>query len=1066
MMTRLSFGSLLLLVGSLAAVVTPAVGAAQPPPTSPAAADERELPARIERLVVRDTIEADGRSERAIEAIVSLRNSVGISQFGQIGMPYIEGYGEVSFESIVIEKLDGRRIEVRDAATEDLNPFGMTGFPLPADLRFRRLTVPGLEPGDRLSYRITSHQRALVPDVTFGEFKFAVGPLAALQVYELDAPQALRLSLRRRDELGVDWEDVPPPSGRRMRRLTLAKPIEMPEVSSAAAHDLVEPDVAFTTFRSWDEMARWWWKLSEGRFSPDDAVRAEAARITACRVDRLQRLEAMYAFVGGQIRYLNVGFGSGRYEPRPASEVLSTRYGDCKGKHALLAALGAAADIDVWPVLVHSSRKDLHDDIPSPAQFDHVISVVPAGDPSQWLWFDSTGDLAPAGYLTGNLRGKRALLVDETGGRVVTIPDEPPFTTRVVVETTGTLDEAGPLRARVRWTVRGDLEPGLRAAIRGLPREQWNELGKGLAKEWTKGAVSEVKAGDADDVREPFWLEYGVEHTMTSKTFEKDWDLWMPLPEMDLPEVGKPKDGEPAVELGGAQETLYRARVEVPEGMKARAPLSVTLDRTFASFRSTYAVEGPTLTVERVLQIRQRKISADQSSAYEAFRSAVKADRNQQFPIEAFRTAVAETLDTADSLNGAGFAALERGDPSAAADLLRRAVEIDPRHKWAWNNLGRALRKLNKPEEALKAFDRQIEINAYDLYAYDNRGATLLFDLNRPDEAEKDFLKQIEIAPLESYAYQDLARLRSSQERFAEAAELLERAASAKPSDKDVWLKLAWARARAGSDDTSDAVERALALDGRPRTSIVAARALAVSGDAAGAARTVLEKLPALLSSLDSDDRTRLEHDPGERELLYVAEAWRLIGASALQAGELSNAESYLVAAWELGATPDAAVDLGHLLVKQGRQEEALQVWQQASFLPAWRGNPAKRELERAVTDPAKLEALTSAASHEMAKRQVQSLSGTAPETAVEIRVRLLVDERGRILDVRPRMPQDSAKLEPLRDRVLAATLPSPNPDEATFKLVRGATVTCYPERGCSLGLNLYGDEVGSTLER
>ena len=37
-------------------------------------------------------------------------------------------------------------------------------------------------------------------------------------------------------------------------------------------------------------------------------------------------------------------------EPRAAADVLQNKYGDCKGKHALLAALAASLDLDVRPV--------------------------------------------------------------------------------------------------------------------------------------------------------------------------------------------------------------------------------------------------------------------------------------------------------------------------------------------------------------------------------------------------------------------------------------------------------------------------------------------------------------------------------------------------------------------------------------------------------------------------------------------------------------------------------------------------------------------------------------------
>ncbi len=72
------------------------------------------------------------------------------------------------------------------------------------------------------------------------------------------------------------------------------------------------------------------------------------------------------------------------------------QYGDCKDKHTLLASMLAATGLHAYPVLINSTRK-LDADIPSPGQFDHVISAIPLGN--ETLWADTTSEVAPAGLL-------------------------------------------------------------------------------------------------------------------------------------------------------------------------------------------------------------------------------------------------------------------------------------------------------------------------------------------------------------------------------------------------------------------------------------------------------------------------------------------------------------------------------------------------------------------------------------------------------------------------------------------------------------------------------------------
>src|SRR5260370_18103676 len=82
-------------------------------------------------------------------------------------------------------------------------------------------------------------------------------------------------------------------------------------------------------------------------------------------------------------------------------------YGDCKDKHTLLAALLRAAGTSSYPVLIGSGRK-LDEDVPSPAQFDHVITAALID--KEWVWLDSTAEVAPFGLLVYPLRDKQAVL--------------------------------------------------------------------------------------------------------------------------------------------------------------------------------------------------------------------------------------------------------------------------------------------------------------------------------------------------------------------------------------------------------------------------------------------------------------------------------------------------------------------------------------------------------------------------------------------------------------------------------------------------------------------------------
>ena len=152
---------------------------------------------------------------------------------------------------------------------------------------------------------------------------------------------------------GLDgFESLPAPGGRVVRRLARHAPVahsseKTTEEKQTEEQTAGQPDVLYTTFRSWSQVGRWWLDLARDSLAPDESVRAEAARLVEGKATPFEKLEALHAFVALKVRYFSVSFGAGRMQPRPAAEVLVSRYGDCKDKHALLAALAASVGIDV-----------------------------------------------------------------------------------------------------------------------------------------------------------------------------------------------------------------------------------------------------------------------------------------------------------------------------------------------------------------------------------------------------------------------------------------------------------------------------------------------------------------------------------------------------------------------------------------------------------------------------------------------------------------------------------------------------------------------------------------------
>jgi Flp pilus assembly protein TadD len=104
-----------------------------------------------------------------------------------------------------------------------------------------------------------------------------------------------------------------------------------------------------------------------------------------------------------------------------------------------------------------------------------------------------------------------------------------------------------------------------------------------------------------------------------------------------------------------------------------------------------------------------------------------------------------------------------------------KAIEIKPDYVEAWNNKGAALSYINKQEEALKYYDKAIEIKSDYALAWNNKGSGLA-DLKRYEEALKAYDKAIEIKPDYALAWNNKGRSLSYLGKNEEALKCYEKA--------------------------------------------------------------------------------------------------------------------------------------------------------------------------------------------------------------------------------------------------------------------------------------------------
>jgi len=941
-----------------AAVVLASMSVSAQGPAPAATADYSQEAFVIEQSRSSYRFENDGTGRRETSARIKVQSDAGVQQWGQLVFGFNAATERMDIQFVRVRKADGTVVTAPPEAVQELTSPIEREAPIYTDFRQKHITVPSLRPGETLEFSIAviSHT-PLAAGQFWMEHDFRTVAVALDDRLEIDVPAGRAVTLKTAPGLTPQISQV---GDRRIYRWTSSQK----EPSAQRLKELQEQlkdekaqraAIRLTTFQSWEEVGRWYAGLEQAPRTPDAQLRARAEQLVAGKATDMEKLEALYDFVALNFRYVSLSLGTGRYQPRAAADVLRDQYGDCKDKHTLLASLMESVGLHASTVLINSSEK-LDPEFPSPSQFDHVITRAEVD--GQAVWLDVTAEVAPFRLLSPTLRKKQALVVEKTG-RLEETPADPPFMNTDSRVVDGRIGELGTLKAHVTYTVRGDVEIPFRSIFRSTPSARWKDVIEQMnVSSGIGGEVGDFKVSDPAATKQPFTIEYDVTKANFVDWTKRTVSVVLPISSFDLEE---PEDPKEPIQLGSPMRAQYRFKLELGPGYTAHAPQSVNVTRDYGDYRAAYSLSGQTFTAERSLNTRTRDLPPERAGDYAAFRRVVSADDAQRLTLDVPLSAAAAVttpgsdLKPADLMRSA-LEAMKNNNPPQAITLLKRVVELEPRHTTAWLVLGSAYLLTQNFADGVAAFKKQIEINPFDEKAYTALGMIYMYQ-ERHADAEAAFKKQLEVNPLDAAAQQQLTQLYLQTKRFADAIPLIERASAADNDNASLHVSRGYAYLNVGREQEAVAAfDRAIELE---PTATIRNNVAYYLADKAVRLDRAQQYAEAAVTATGVESRNLTLARISTRELNVVhslASYWDTLGWVLYARGDFARAEPLLKAAFTLSESGVVGDHLGQLYEKQGKRDQALRTY--AMALKAERPEAATRDRFRALAGNENQEAL------------------------------------------------------------------------------------------------------------
>jgi tetratricopeptide (TPR) repeat protein len=561
---------------------------------------------------------ANGLSSRTRQTVLRAHSPRGVDAARTQSVQYSPDRQVVKVECARIFKKDGSVLESKSEGERNLSE---PWYGLYYDVRARIIGFPQLEAGDMLEVvtRTDDSGANFFADY-FGDFAYLQSTqVRRISDYVLLGPPGRTFFASATPLKGLVHTEGKSADGGTWRRWTAKEVPRLVPEPSMPGHSEVLAYVHVSTYKTWDDVGRFYWGLVKDQLRVTDEIRAVAQEAVKGipQSDEAARIRAVYDFVVSRTRYVGLEFGINSFKPYPVETILARRFGDCKDKASLMHAMLESLGIDSRLTLLRMKRLGGIDEAPaSLAVFNHAILYLPKHE----LFLDGTAEFHGSGELPGDDRGAEVLVVEPEGGsKFFRTPDATPADNLDETRIAAKLQPDGTAAVQVKASARGAWTADLRRVFEPADERRARAQEQLARAAFPNVKVTSVDVSDPHDIEKPF--ETRITATATGFADPKGSGLqfvpfghrqsfveaYAQLSSRSLPQ-----------RLPLAQRTVIESRVELPQGWTASLPEGTKESGPQGAYEIAYAKDGGKIVARLTLTLNGGLL---QPSDYAAFRS-------------------------------------------------------------------------------------------------------------------------------------------------------------------------------------------------------------------------------------------------------------------------------------------------------------------------------------------------------------------------------------------------------------------------------------------------------------
>ncbi len=355
--------------------------------------------------------------------MVKILNDRG-KRYGEIKLDYDCTYENVELVYARTIKPDGTIVYAGDKHIRDVSRY--QNYPLYSNSRIKIISMPEVSNDAIIEYRAKWYNSKLIEGRHFSKHFGVQGREPYLyQKAGITVPAHYKVNIKDYNPgyAGINPDFTPETTESENKKQWTWEFNKMPEIINEpympAWCDIVA-GFAVSTFNSYDEIYRWWWKVAKDKIDRTKPMKQKVKELTKGKTIEIEKAKAIYHWCAAKIRYVGVEYGDAGFEPHYASEIFDNKYGDCKDQSMLLIAMLKIAGIKAHPVLIGTRGVwALDEDFPS-LTFNHCIVLAEVNN--NMVFMDPTAETTGFGDLPASDQDRMVLVFFGKEGRLMKTP--------------------------------------------------------------------------------------------------------------------------------------------------------------------------------------------------------------------------------------------------------------------------------------------------------------------------------------------------------------------------------------------------------------------------------------------------------------------------------------------------------------------------------------------------------------------------------------------------------------------------------------------------------------------